>query len=66
METKWENYKQKHVDGPPAIAELKAKEILRMRSQLPRRETTIATLVRSECIGAFFTSEDNPACDCGG
>ena len=39
------------VDGPPATAELKAKEIPRMRSQLPRRETTIATLVNSEYIG---------------
>jgi hypothetical protein len=40
-----------HVNGPPATADLKAKEILKMRSQLSRRETTMATLVRSECIG---------------
>jgi hypothetical protein len=64
---KWENYRQTHVDGPPAIADLKAKEMLKMRSQLPRRETTIAT-VRSECIGlrAFLHKQsisgfDNPA-----
>jgi hypothetical protein len=38
------------VHCPPATTQLKAKEILR-RSQLPREETTIVTLVRSECIG---------------
>lgn len=70
---KWESYRRAHVDGPPATADLKAKEILKMRSQLPRRETTMATLVRSECIGlrAFLHKRrvpgfDNPACDCGG
>jgi hypothetical protein len=69
---KWENYRRTHVDGPPATADLKAREMLKMRSQLPRRETTIATLVRSECIGlrAFLHKRrvsgfDNPACDCG-
>ena len=70
---KWESYRRTHVDGPPAAADLKAKEILKMRSQLPRRDTTMATLVRSECIGlrAFLHKRrvpgfDNPACDCGG
>src|SRR5882762_6326222 len=52
---KWESYRRAHVDGPPATADLKAKEILKMRrvfemgtssrSQLTRRETTMATLV---------------------
>jgi hypothetical protein len=66
---KWESYRRTHVDGPPAAADLKAKEILKMRSQLPRRDT-MATLVRSECIGlrAFLHKRrvpgfDNPACD---
>ena len=61
------------VDGPPATTHLKTKEMLKMRSQLPRRETTMATLVRSESIGprAFLHKQrvqrfDNPACDCGG
>jgi hypothetical protein len=70
---KWEHYRRTHIDGPPATADLKAEENLKMRSQLPRRETTIATLVRSECIGlkAFLYKRrvpgfDNPACDCGG
>jgi hypothetical protein len=35
LQEKWkqkrENYRQKHADGPPATAELKAEEILRMR-----------------------------------
>ena len=51
----------------------KGQRNLEMRNQLPRRETTIATLVRSECIGlkAFLHRRrvpgfDNPACDCGG
>jgi len=47
--------------------------MLKMRSQLPRREAIIATLVKSECIilRAFLHKRrvpgcDNPACGCGG
>jgi hypothetical protein len=43
METKRENYKQKHVDGSPATAELKAKEI--PMGQLPRRIASLVNLV---------------------
>lgn len=39
------------VSSTPAMTELKARDMLRTRSQLPRGETTIAILVRSECIG---------------
>jgi hypothetical protein len=40
------------VSSTLAMTELKAREgMLRTRSQLPRGETTIAILVRSECIG---------------
>ena len=35
---KWENYRKKHVDEPPATAELKAKEILGMSIEEPAPE----------------------------
>ena len=47
--------------------------ILNARSKLTRRETTIATLIWSDCVGlkTFLhrmkvPGFDNPNCDCGG
>ena len=55
------------------MEEVNGRPILNVRSKLTRRETTIATLVRSECVGlkAFLhrmnvLGFDNPNCHCGG
>ena len=55
------------------MEEVNGRPILNVRAKLTRRETTIATLVRSEFVGfkAFLhrvkvPGYDNPNCDCGG
>jgi hypothetical protein len=70
---RWEHYKTGSTRRTPAMEEVNGRPILNVRSKLTRRETTIATLVRSECIGfkAFLhrmkvPGFDNPNCDCGG
>jgi len=70
---RWEGYRTRSTRRTPAMEEVNGRPILNVRSKLTRRETTIATLVRSECVGfkAFLhrmkvPGFDNPNCHCGG
>jgi hypothetical protein len=69
---RWEDYKTRSTRRTPATEEINGRPILNFRSKLTRWETTIATLVRSECIGfrAFLhrmkvPGFNNPNCHCG-
>jgi len=70
---RWEGYRTRSTRRTPAMEEVNGRSILNVRPKLTRRETTIATLVRSECVGfkAFLhrmkvPGFDNPNCGCGG
>lgn len=72
-ETRWNKYLDTRINPTPAEERSCSKDTRQMRYKMTRRENTVATLVRSECIGfkAFLARVrvpgfEDPYCDCGG